>query len=1648
MKKCIIVLGMHRSGTSVLSNLVSLMGCHIGRTDTMPKRADNPKGFFENYKIYKFNQNLLEENNVSWDEYSFTVKDIHKNQFRNYVEQAKVIIQEEFNYVNLFFIKDPRMCLLFPIWEAALEELNIETKCILSYRSILEVSLSLEKRNQFSLVKSMMIWSHYFFQSELNSRSKERILIRFNQDYENIEALLKTLSQFIGVDLDAEIKKTAKETYSKKLVHHSIKEQNLSDDIPSYLKSLIKLISESRFTDFKELDTLRKDFNNSIKYYLHDYTNLMNQNLKLNKQLIKNESDYKQDKLDGNHKNKILSQNLKELSASNINLNNSVKDLTDSKNLLEAEKDNLAQIILSLEDETNQLEHKIKNLQDSNKRASEDVRNKSDEISELNQHKTKLEEKTSSLTQIIKKHEEKKKELEHLLRNQTDENNQLTITAKAYKAEILSLKKKNKKAKKKNKQLIRSHKKLTTEISSFKKELKNHKHTQENLENLLSNEKYKNKQITDKHKTSNTENLSLKKAINNYQIELEINKQKLQVAEKKQTSQESLLQKQQQQLSNSLNRLEDNKQQFIKRISELKKRLKIGDSAFNKVLSNKPFTRKISKNLSQPSKIEFLFKTAVLNEEKKRFFYDRTIIIQSELFSPFYYLTRYHDVWQSEMDPLSHFCLYGWRESRDPNPSFNTSKYIQRYPDVKKSGLNPLVHYILHGQKENRNTGYTNAMGEYHIQAISQAKSQPISNTRPLKQSQPQKTQTPNNKTEQDKDSKLKTSLLKTETITKTISKQIAPAVTPLKNEGHINGINNGAIEGWLTSKNKHSTPVVKLNGMPCQSTVENPSSENANNKTFYKSPLLSSINQASIELLTLSEKGITSLSNKNISSHWNTIDKYSDLNKALELSKQAGAVAITVWEGAHNPIGRAKVLYDIIASKRPVILFAYIFGDYGEHLWSPLQNADINIVLIPYEDRYNYQSIIKNYGIEFDTIWICKYRLHSFELASMLAHSETACILDIDDNEDAFLDTKASKLKPYGIFSKNKANYYQKRLITKSVASQSIQALYGGSIVRHARKEYSGKINKRFDKNNLTAVFIGTIRPHKNIDSLVKAIASFNKDSSNKVTLAIGGDFNPPTMRKTLKTADTLILDSVSSDDLYETLIQYDVIITGFPDLNNENKSINKLQISSKIGDGLAIGRPVLTPLSASVEDLKNIPGLYLFTQDNFNEKLKQALEYKRTIKLPADFSIDSSYTTFKKLEQQAKSQSSAKHVFKFDPFFNYKRPTSPLQKNIVLIWKQYDSGIYGRRIDHIARYYKQNNPNCKITIIEVISDKDLTNLMNTKSQFDNFSIVLNDVLKQKQCEYTLDGVEYKLISHSNNSGWNSFNDKFKCFLDSQRIYPSNTVMILFPLHTIFNQISPIIKEYKTIVDLVDNQIKWITTPEKRIVGLKQYYELINMADEVVSNSPENLQYFRKLNFLANKNTKVIKNWYTTPQNCNFTRKLVDGEINLVYSGNLNDRIDWQLLHKVCILLEKHNGFLHIIGTSVRSSESMVELLQKSNCIYHGVINEIQLLRVLQHTNFTVVPHVEDSISKFMDPIKLKMYKKLGIKSLSSKLPGLPLDDPMIIVADSADDFLVKLEKMITKLSENSDCSYSKDKSDKIGDQYNDIIDRLFSLS
>lgn len=268
MKKCVLVLGMHRSGTSAMTGILEKLGYDLGG-ELLPNASDNTKGFFENVRVKEYNDILLDNNKSRYDDtrYAVTVK---KEKTAAYAKKAAKILKEDFTSGSDIAIKDPRLCLTFPVWAEALKKTGTEIKIILIYRNPLEVAESLKKRNGFSLEKSLHLWSKYFFHSELQSRGYDRIFISFDRLIDNMEESLKEISSFLGIgDTD---EKKLNGFIDKGLKHNNIDYKTFGKDIPEHTVEILQIMEADRFADLKEedFDRLREKFISYSESCVHE----------------------------------------------------------------------------------------------------------------------------------------------------------------------------------------------------------------------------------------------------------------------------------------------------------------------------------------------------------------------------------------------------------------------------------------------------------------------------------------------------------------------------------------------------------------------------------------------------------------------------------------------------------------------------------------------------------------------------------------------------------------------------------------------------------------------------------------------------------------------------------------------------------------------------------------------------------------------------------------------------------------------------------------------------------------------------------------------------------------------------------------------------------------------------------------------------------------------------------------------------------------------------------------------------------------------------------------------------------------------------------------------------------------------------------
>ena len=196
-KACLLILGMHRSGTSALTRCMNLLGMDLGANLLSPERM-NAKGFWEHADAVRINDELLASFGMQWHSLSTLPDDWMKGAGALRArEQIGALIDRDFKGVPLWGIKDPRMCRLAPLWTDVLMERGIEVASVLMIRSPVEVAASLLRAHGIALSHGVILWLLHLIESDHASRSMRRSMV----SYEGLLAEPLELVKRIGTDI-------------------------------------------------------------------------------------------------------------------------------------------------------------------------------------------------------------------------------------------------------------------------------------------------------------------------------------------------------------------------------------------------------------------------------------------------------------------------------------------------------------------------------------------------------------------------------------------------------------------------------------------------------------------------------------------------------------------------------------------------------------------------------------------------------------------------------------------------------------------------------------------------------------------------------------------------------------------------------------------------------------------------------------------------------------------------------------------------------------------------------------------------------------------------------------------------------------------------------------------------------------------------------------------------------------------------------------------------------------------------------------------------------------------------------------------------------------------------------------------------------
>lgn len=157
----VMVLGVHRSGTSAITRVVNLLGVPLAHDDDLvAPRAPNPDGYWESASLVEFNEMLLREYGGSaWEPPD------PERMWPSASNRPELLAMGRDTFESVhgpgpWVWKDPRNCLTLPFWRVCLQP-KWELACIFVYRHPHEVARSLSGRDGVSTAYGIGLWDYY-----------------------------------------------------------------------------------------------------------------------------------------------------------------------------------------------------------------------------------------------------------------------------------------------------------------------------------------------------------------------------------------------------------------------------------------------------------------------------------------------------------------------------------------------------------------------------------------------------------------------------------------------------------------------------------------------------------------------------------------------------------------------------------------------------------------------------------------------------------------------------------------------------------------------------------------------------------------------------------------------------------------------------------------------------------------------------------------------------------------------------------------------------------------------------------------------------------------------------------------------------------------------------------------------------------------------------------------------------------------------------------------------------------------------------------------------------------------------------------------------------------------------------------------------
>ncbi|MBA4142213.1 MAG: hypothetical protein H0X43_04220 [Nitrosospira sp.] len=247
-KRLIVVLGMHRSGTSAITRALQVMGVELGDNLMPASGGINDKGFWEDLELFALNNELLSSIGSDWHHLApIGQGDVETLREKGYFLRAAELLARKVEEGTVYGFKDPRTVKLLPFWKEVFLECQVDLRCLLVVRHPLSVVQSLAKRDGFDAEKSYCLWLGHVIEMLSGSSGLKCVLVDYDKLMLSPESEIARIAKRFELEIDrAELEHYKYAFLDKSLQHtiHDLSDLSLDDACPPLVHEIFATLRD------------------------------------------------------------------------------------------------------------------------------------------------------------------------------------------------------------------------------------------------------------------------------------------------------------------------------------------------------------------------------------------------------------------------------------------------------------------------------------------------------------------------------------------------------------------------------------------------------------------------------------------------------------------------------------------------------------------------------------------------------------------------------------------------------------------------------------------------------------------------------------------------------------------------------------------------------------------------------------------------------------------------------------------------------------------------------------------------------------------------------------------------------------------------------------------------------------------------------------------------------------------------------------------------------------------------------------------------------------------------------------------------------------------------------------------------------------